>query len=217
MLAASYSGKPNSKLVVISQTCDILAASEQTITAMRIDVVHNPEHLRRAMRSSRQFVLDEARGLIVDARTLVLVEKELLETLQPEVGAPGRAEERAFARWLARRFARAAHPDAFVDAVRRPLENYLETLYSSGDARASAMQAVEFRVLPPFVDTPPFDVHLVFVLNDDSPEAAAFVASSLEDLKRLISGPSISSLAMDLVTLRELSAADYLATDELIS
>lgn len=219
-LAIAYTGKPNSKLVVISQTCDIARSPniEKTVLAMRVDIVRNQEVLDKAKGSVRQFVLNEELGYLVDARTIATIEKATLEGFDPIPGAPNSAVERSFSRWLAARFMRASHPDSFIAGVRRPIEELLESLRSSSPAQADLLRACDLRVFPPSTSTPPFEANLIVVMPRSITEGQiAAVLSCIPLLKEVLIAPAVSKSEIWVVKAEELSADDLLETDNIRS
>lgn len=222
-LAVSYTGKASTQLVIVSQTCDISAdpSHEWLVEAMMVQVVRNERTLAEARASARRFVLDESRDLVVDARVRTSIDKAYLATLSPSSGAPDVRTERAFARWLARRAMRAAHPDDFVNRVLRPIKDYLKELRRQDGAQAARIDALRPRVFAPYCEAQTYDCELLFVLpttadvgTEERRDLESAIAGIASELRRIL-GTVCSSLTWTAVRLEELSAADYLDTDEI--
>jgi hypothetical protein len=222
-LSVSFTGKLQSQLVVVSQTCDVGADPkvEWFAEAMAVQIIRDERTLAEARSSVRRFVLDEARGLVVDARVRATIDKAYLATLAPLPGAPDTQNERAFARWLAQRSVRAAHPDDFVNRVLRPIRDHLRDLRKQRDPRAGKVDLTRPRIFGPNAAAPAYAVELLFVLPTCAEEGTterrdltAAIASVVAELETAIA-PACSRMSWLAVRLEELSAADYLDSDEL--
>ncbi len=214
------------RLVVASQACDIDRSPEQEpcVVAMRAFFTTNEPTLAAAGRNStRHFLLDPARGLVVDATVQTLIEKPLLATLTPEPGAPDARMRRRFARWLARRYNRPALPDEIVHAVSAPILTNLRLLQHEGNALIAVLDQVEEVRLARMEGAPPYSVRLLFILPEpDSDHASGDDGAVIAALARLIStmrdwfDPALASLdAWDATRLGDVSANALFDTDEL--
>lgn len=119
------------KFVIISQTCDIKAKKddEPFIEALLCTKEKNGSYLARIDRNSaRKFVISPDAGLIAEAKYRVLLDKDVLGVLIPEIW-PGTTERYGrFVRWLARRFDRPALPDKMVETFQVPIEQILKQI-----------------------------------------------------------------------------------------
>jgi hypothetical protein len=214
------------RLVVASQACDIDKSPEHEpcVIALRAFFTTNERMLEAAGRNStRHFLLNPARGLVVDATVQALVEKPLLATLSPELGAPDARMRRRFARWLARRYNRPALPDDIVHAVSAPILTNLRALQQEGNALIDVLDQVEEVRLAHLEGTPPYAVRLLFILPEpDSGQVPDNDGAVITALARLIStmrgwfDPALASLqAWDAARLGDISASALFDTDEL--
>ncbi len=211
------------RLVVASQACDIVKSLdvEPTVMAMRVFETTKERILKAAARnSSYHFLLDPDRGLVVDARVLTLIEKPLLATLTPAPGAPDADMRRRFARWLARRYNRPALDDTIVKAVVAPILEHLRALQEAGDAVIDVLDELqEVRLVPP-VGPLPYAVRLLFVLPDRGGARREVIIAELAALvgqMRDWFDPASARLdGWDAAELYEITAGDYMDTDELL-
>jgi hypothetical protein len=208
------------RLVVASQACDIVKSptEEPTIIAMRAFFTDNGSILSAADgNSSRYFLLDPSRSLVVDATILTLVEKPLLTTVTPEPGAVDPSRQRRFARWLARRYNRPALPDEVVDAVVRPILENLRLLQEANDSDLGSLETVEELRLARVTGNPPYDVRLLFIIPRAGLEDGGLALARLVARMRGWFDPSTARLvAWDARHLYEVTVGDYLDTDQIL-
>jgi len=219
-----FTGKPGTHLVICTQTCDIASDNEPVVEAMLVQSVTNPVAFARMRQSSRRFVLDADRGLLAISQVKTFIDKRLLLDLEPQPGCKDQDTQRAFARWVGGRYARGAYPDAFVEGVRRPMFAKLVELRAAGDARMTSLDACRLRAFPPGDELapPPYDVDLFFVMPDDATEGtsrAAAIRADIASLAPILQGSLdpvvVSHFSWDAQPLDEMSAADFLDTDDL--
>lgn len=220
------SGLPSSKtkdrwLIIISQTCDLAkpATAEPYALAAYAFLTSHDRIITAAQRdSTNQFALNIDSGLIVDCRTVVVIEKGFLRTLRPT--DPGASEEqiRRFARWLGNRFSRPAHPDIFVGSVGHPIRDLFRELRDKNDDLAAVFSGLrQLRVNIPS-DDKPFDVSLYLVLDDKYTDA---IPEDLEVRIAELCGrvearvTNISRFRWYALTLEQMSAKVWLDTDRL--
>jgi hypothetical protein len=188
---------------------------------MLVQTIRDERTLAEARASVRRFVLDESRGLIVDARVRALIDKAYLATQRPSPGAPNVQTERAFARWLAKRSMRAAHPDDFVNRVLRPIKDLLRELRRQDAALAAKIKMLQPRIFAPDTERSAYDCELLFILPstaiagvEERRELEFAIAGIMPELQRVVA-PACSTVTWTAVRLEELSAADYLDSDEI--
>lgn len=219
-----FTGKVGTHLVICTQTCDIASEDEPIVEAMLVQEIKDPAVFNRLRKSSRRFVLDEDRGLMAVSQVKTFIDKRFLLNLKPEPGCKDQDIQRAFARWVGMRYSRGAHPDDYVEGVRRPLLAKFAELRAAGDPRMGSLDACQLRVFPPEDELapPPYDVELFFVMPDEalegSPRAAA-IRSDLASLAPIMQGSldpvAVSYFSWDAQPLSQMSAADLLDTDDL--
>jgi len=220
-------GLPAGKLtkqqyVVASQTCDIAkrAEDEPFVVVMRAFKTDNVRIRSTALRySARQFVLNPATGLVVDASVQALVEKPLLATFSPEESGASREFERRFSHWLGRRYSRAAHPDSFVASVSVPIRDILRDLERSGDKDFDVLSDVsEIRIGTP-AQRPPFEVRLFFILDPHmlSKQGLKIRLSALASkIRSAILDKDVAWAGWGAYSLENLPARIYQDTDQML-
>lgn len=164
--------------ILITQTCDIVAdpAVEPNCEAMPIIELADGVSLPRP-NSTRAFLLDAERRLIVDATHRLQFEKSLIPDQDAEqlLVAPG--QQRAFAAWLGRRATRAAWPNDFEATVGNALRATMAKKRFADDPVSDHLHLI--RVLLAGDGT---DVHLVLPYDElqvGEDEAATFAADLL--------------------------------------
>ncbi len=208
----------NDRFVIATQTCDLVAGPniEPNIVAMRAFLTDNPKTIRNAGgNSSREFLLDPARGLVVDATVQILVEKPLLLSLLPEPGAPDAERRRRFARWLGHRFDRPVLDDEVVKAVTQPILENLARMDRAGDPDLSALDDVRQVRLARISGDKPYDVHLVFLIDAPLPDGGLALARLVKQLGGWLTPGQAQLASWDALTVYAISAGDLLETDQI--
>lgn len=215
--------RPDELLIVTTQTCDIEAspAVEPLVTAMRAFIARDPRLLAEARHSVRRFLIDPARGLVVDAAApIVQIEKPVLLTLHPSAGAPNVDIERQFGLWLAQRSARAAFPTVFVQTVFNPIVTYLRERL--GDPEFIFNALLGMRIVAPTVDASPYALNLIAIMPPDAVPGSdranvlmREVIGLFESLRSVYVADAVKSFQYDARRLDELSARDHVASHPL--
>jgi len=205
--------------VVVSQACDIVKSEneEPTVLAMRVYTTDNDRILSAAARNSaRVFLLDPDRRLIVDATVLSVIEKPVLETVTPRLGAPNASIERRFARWVAARFSRYAFPDPIVAAVTRPILDGLRGLQQDGSPILAALDPLEEIRIAPTDGDPPYDVSIIFIAPESGlPDGGAGLARLVGHIADWLIPDQARLASWDAAHYGELSVRDYLDHEKL--
>jgi hypothetical protein len=223
VLSFEYTGKEGTNLVICTQTCDIASDNESVVEAMLVQRIDNANALAKMRLSVRRFVIDEDRRLIASSAVKTLIAKDLLLALEPERGCKDSKTTRDFAAWLGMRYTRGAHPDEYVENVRRPILAKLAELRAARDPRMTSFDHCKVRLFPPDIDArPPYEVELYFVLPDEAADDAQRAAAIRADLAALaplleasVMQGSASTFSWAAEPLRSMSAEDFLSTDDL--
>jgi len=202
--------------VLASQTCDVIKheAQEPTVVVLGAFETDNPKVLAEAEGNSpRYFLLDSGNSLVVDARKLALIEKPLLakmERLSPDL--PEEARQR-FARWIGRRFNRPALPDLVVELIAGPIVDKMFELRVEKDPNGEVLDAVSEVRIADLQGEPPYEVRLLFVMDDMETSAGTRLALArlVVDMQGWLSGNG-RIVAWDAASLYEISAGDYFNT-----
>lgn len=126
--------EPGTKLVVASQTCDIVAIPDrEPIVEALLCRVEPERDLGGLVNSSRYFAVDSQAKLIAYASQRVLIPKEVLLNLQPDEWTWDEDRKRFFVQWLADRWRRADFPTALVEAFGNKLRDALRKAKRTGD------------------------------------------------------------------------------------
>jgi hypothetical protein len=216
---ASGAPRPSDRLVVITQTCDIVRSPnvEPTVMAMRAFITENRNILgAAASNSTRNFLLDPDRGLVVDATIVSMIEKPFLATLTPEIGAPDPGTQHRFGLWLGHRFNRPALPDTVVQAVVIPILDRLRAMQADGDDDWHIFDEVlEVRVAR-IVGDLPFDVRLLFIIPEAGLSDGGVGLARLTGQMRKWFDPKVARLInAQPITYRTISVANYQETDRI--
>ena len=206
------------QVVVVSQTCDILADAddEPWVEVMRLFRA-SPGFMERLTygNSARVFCVDADARLIAQAQHRTRLDKGVLLSRQAPLAVLPRGEwlRERFRLWLGRRFTRPALPDDLDRGFRVVLEGMLRAPDATGKARAAAYNAcseVRHRVVGARA---PYRVDLVFLtLEPPSPDLRAAAYSLIDDLAATLDPHVVSDLSGEMVSYSEISAQDYLAT-----
>lgn len=174
-------GKPGEGWVVATQDCDIASKDEPRLELLRTFWTPDKSLIRSArLNSARRFLLAERsppgakpEGLLADATVRALVEKECLLHLSP-AATPARLDPeglRRFRQWLARRYDRPAIPNAWVDAIQKPLIQALRNL-KDDDPVWQCLERVDEVRFSAAGEAPPLQVSLLFVRAEGAQEDA---------------------------------------------
>jgi len=181
---------PTDRLVVASQTCDIIKApdNEPYVEFVVCQWTSDGARIHDAgKRSVRFFVLERRRDesgqevcLVADAALWVRVQKQALVGVAPEGCCPElpAGTARTWRKWLARRYDREPLADDLVKAVQRPIVTEYEKLRGK-PLRRVIDRFMEIRFLP-VSDSPPYLVGIVLLYD---PDQFAEPASPLEVLE----------------------------------
>lgn len=207
------------RLVVVTQTCDIVRSPnvEPTVMTMRAFVTNNTNILgAAASNSTRNFLLDQERNLVVDATMVTIIEKPFLATLTPEIGAPDPETQRRFALWLSHRFNRSALPDRVVEAVVAPILENLRTMQDEGDEDWHILDEIHEVRIARVVGTLPFDVRLLFIIPGTGLSDGGAGLTRLTGRMRGWFNPEAAVLVnAQPISYRNISVADYLSTERI--
>jgi len=193
---------------------------------MRVQIVSNHKALEEMSRSKRRFVLDSERGLVVASTIRTQIAKEVLLELTPQPGCKDEDTRRDFAAWLGMRYTRAVHPDAYVEAIRRPLVAKLAELRKAGDHRMLGVDQCRLRVFPPDNENvpPPYEVELYFVMPDAAMEGTDLAARIRSDISEIapmlrdtLDKTKVKYFEFWTNPLNEMTAQDFLDTDDIPS
>lgn len=210
-------------LVVVTQTCDVVRACAQRPFVEVSPLVEVDDNQAREIRKARRprYVYVPAtagRKLVADLDRVMTVEKSVVATWRRTPGWSTDAEARAFAQALARKRARFAFPNDFVECVSR----LRETILGKHDKRSEEGQALrglrEIRVSAgPSWDAASVSLMLWFIRDVDErrPDAVqweAFVSAWLELVPPDGRFTAIHGVA---TTLEDMTAQDYVESDPL--
>lgn len=174
------------RLVLISQECDILSNDEPRVEALLVRVRDKPSDRRYLARiannSFREFVLDMDTGFVADARTRLQIAKEILYEVQPEQWTMSDSARDEFVDWLAGRYDRPPIPTSVYEAVCRPIRQLIERMKTEDqEAFATLDRSIQrIRVRVPESNSPPLNVGLLLILEDDIDEDGALAVENAE-------------------------------------
>ena len=216
---ASGTPRATDRLVVVTQTCDIVRSPnvEPTVMTMRAFVTENKNILgAAASNSTRNFLLDPGRGLVVDATVVSMIEKPFLATLTPEVGAPDPETQQRLASWLGHRFNRPALPDRVVEAVVAPILEHLRAMQDEGDEDWHILDEVREVRIARIIGGLPFDVRLLFIVPETGLSDQGVGLARLAGRMREWFDPQAARLVnAQPITYHNITVADYHRTDRI--
>jgi hypothetical protein len=203
-------------LVVSSQDCDILSASEDYIEVL-VCTKESAKFCARLVEgnSSRWFLVNEEMRFVAQAPYRLYIEKEALEQFEPENWSLEGDDLERFARWLARRYIRPAYPNEFVEVFQDPFNEVFDN--APEDIANDFSRVVrEVRLSKSSIQGPPYNIDFVLLtLREDITEqeldAIEYMQETIYDALSTL--PEIDDVAFSVRTLDEMSAAEYFATD----
>lgn len=207
------------RLVVTTQSCDMdkPLRDEPNVTAIPAFHTADKALLHYANRNSaRFFLLDPKTGLVADAGVVVLIDKRVLASASPEPGLSEDPQRQAwFSRWLARRYTRLALEDAVVKAVVGPIMATIRKKLKDADTSAALAWVNEIRIRH-LVPSSFYKVEMLLICDEPVPAHESEVVAKLMATIAKALDPAVAQLASwEMASLREISYADVLETDEL--
>ena len=209
--------------VVVSQTCDILKSCLDWPYIQLAALQEAPDddfakQVRKGMRPAFACVPALA-NLIANLDLLMTVEKGVLAGLSRGSviqGVRNDTEAREFAQGISRRFARFAFPDDFVAAV-RPIQQRIKDKHGRKTTEARAYnQLREIRIVAtPAWESPEPSITFLFVRDDDGPMSAGLEEAVESLMAKFIATGRFKDPQHRIVTLAEITAALYVASDPL--
>lgn len=147
------------------------------------------------------------------------VEKGVLARISPETIIRGlRTDEeiRAFADSLSRRFARFAFPDDFVEAVSSMRKRIVDKHRKDTDEGNAYRALREIRVsASPSWEAPAPNIEFLFILEGSGPISQPLEEALTSLIGRFKTEGAFCDPAFRIVSLEDMTAASYLASDRL--
>lgn len=206
--------------VVVTQSCDVVRSAErrpavEVSPLVKVQDATRLDEVRRGRLLQYGFVPGVAtKGLVADLDRTMTVHKEVVSRWERVDGCQTDAEVRQFAEVLSRKRKRFAFPDAFSELV-KPLQDRFRSKHDKQSPEGEAMRALrEIRVQarPSWVANP-IDVDF-FLVCDEATKAV--VGAQREGWQRLVTERTpFRTVDFMTVSLDELTAAQYVATDPL--
>lgn len=206
--------------IVVTQTCDVVRSCRERpyvelapLVEVSANVLAEVKGLRRPGFAYVPVVA--ARNLVADLDRTMTIEKGVLVGLPREQGLATDAEIRAFAAALARKRARFAFPNAFVDLM-KPLSGLLQKRYGKDSAEGhhvSALQEIRVAAKPSWT-AEKIGLCFWFIKGSEpaKPEWGKWVDAWLALVKPTATYTTIEGLA---VRLDDMTARDYVESEHL--
>ncbi len=161
--------KDGERLVLITQPCDLLSPQEATVEALRCKL-HSPNdgvYDWADGKSARIFLVDPVNGYVAYAAHKVPLRKRDLVYLQPLGWPSDQSRRQRFIHWLGHRYDRPPLPDLLHDFFEAKVNELLITLQKDDPETFRILNGTckEWRTTVPDHEDPPFDVHLLLVLE----------------------------------------------------
>lgn len=210
-------------LVVLTQTCDLVRTSAKrpfVEVAPLVEVSEAELHqIERGRKPQYGYICGVAdRRLVVDLDRTMTVHKEIVATWERTPGWATDAEVRRIQRAAARKRERFAFPDEFVRFV-DPLQRRILDKHDRQSEEGAALRALrEIRVrAAPAWDAADVELFFWFIRDPedrdfDGESWATLLAKWLERLPKTERFPSVDGV---VVTLEDMTAADYVESDPL--
>ncbi len=208
---------------VLTQTCDLVRRCDHRPFVEIAPLTHLDEEEWRSVVRGRQprFACVPAlahRRLAVDLDRVMTVEKAVVATWERVPGWSTDDEARSFALALARKRARAALPNDFVE-VARPLQGRIVERHDKQSEEGQALRSLrEIRVrAAPSWEAADVEIDLLFIRDETATEFAGKTWADWMSqwLKRVPAGGRFRRIDGVVQTLDDLSARDYLESDPL--
>lgn len=211
-----------SGFVIVTQTCDLVREATKrpyVELAPIVEAANEADYKQICKLAQPRYVAIPAlaeKRLVADLDRVMTVERPVLAGLSRVEGLRNDAERRQFARALARKRARAALPDAFVESF-RPVADHLKAVLKKKDAEANHLDAIkEIRVKPePAWDSEKvlITVYLFKVEAEGITYDWAKTAKAWEAMFK--PNEQYAELFMQVVRYDQIDALTYLSSDEI--
>lgn len=210
-------------LVIVTQSCDIVrSCTERPYVEVCPLVAVEPGRMREIERGHRPayafLPLLAERGLVADLDRVMTIEKPTVAKWHRVPGLSGDAEARAFSLALARKRVRFAFPDDFAAFVRN-LQNRIADKHHKNSAEGRALRALrEIRVQAAASwNDSPVTLTFWFVRHDEDIDFEGKDWSTILQAWLDLVPPDgrFTRVYGQVVTLEDLTAADYVNSDPL--
>jgi hypothetical protein len=208
--------RPNERLVVVSQDCDIVVHqdTEPCVETLICVIEQNADRIKSLdANSTRNFVIDPDHGLIAQAKFKVLLTKALLTTLDPEPWPTDATRHQRFVRWLARRYDRPPVPDQLDMAFRRTIEEGLKQLRrKQADIINDFTSAVhEVRYSIPRTETLPYTLSIIMLSRADhvTNRQLGAIQHVKEMIRAVVDSTQVEIRDIAVTTDRDITLAEY--------
>jgi hypothetical protein len=208
---------------IVTQTCDLVRSHRDRPFAEVCPLVEVDadilQQIRRAQRPGYAYIPGlAARSLVADLDRTMTVEKEIVAAWARTPGCSSDVETRAFADALCRKRGRFAFPDDFV-LLAKKLQSRLIEKHDRNSPEGKALRALrEIRVkASPSWDAAQPAIMFWFIreTEDEQFEGASWSALLTAWLKLVPKSGRFAEVFGQVVTLEELTAADYVESDPL--
>jgi hypothetical protein len=188
------------RVVLVSHPCDIKSADEPSVQVMIcrwFDPIKDTTRVRTTRigrNSPRYFVVDPDGVWIAEAKYPILVDKRVLEALDPPTFQMSPERLLRFRDWLARRFDRPAVPDALFPIFHGRISEVLDQLEANEPQLMLLFNSVvnEVRATKARQTAPPFVIGVVLLTERSiSAEQDDAVQQVLERISGVLDSPDL--------------------------
>ncbi len=209
-------------LVVVSQTCDVVRKCVDRPFVEVSPLCRPPPGMRSGIQRGQSTRFACLPGLLdlnlaVDLERTMTVEKAVVARWERTRGCPTDQDSRAFARALARKRARFAFPNEFVEMV-KPMQDRLASKHGKDSPEGHALRALrEIRVQASPSWSAGASIFFWFLRHDEQVEFGDRSWDQWLDswLSLITSSNSYGQPCGVVTTLQGMTAADYVASDPL--
>lgn len=211
-----------SGFVIVTQTCDLVrdAAKRPYVElAPIIEAANEADYKQICKLAQPRYVAIPAlaeKRIVADLDRVMTIEKPVLAGFKRVQGLRNDAERRQFARALARKLARAALLDAFVECF-RPVADHLKAVFKKTDAEAKHLDAIkEIRAKPePAWDSAKVSITIYLFKAEEEGTAYDWAKTAKEWEARFKPDAQYTELFVQVVRYDQVDALTYLGSDEI--
>lgn len=206
---------PDQLSILITHTCDIVKPPTKypRVEVLRCYVEEDRGKVRDAdTNSARYFLVDPEKSLVADASTRTSIEKAALLVREPIAWPSNEVKLRRFREWLGSRYTRPIDPEEVVQALNRPIVNRVRRIRKQNPDLSETLDLVKRIQVFRRNTSEPYDITLVFFVEEESWEDdQKKIPSLFEDLRAQVSQEEVN-LSYEVTTEARISLKDYLAT-----
>lgn len=203
------------RCILVTHTCDIVKPPTKypRVEVLRCFEEQDINKVRDAdTNSARYFLVDPDTNLIADIAICTSLEKAVLLAREPLEWPSSETRLIRFRNWLGSRYTRPIDPDEVVEVLNKPITKRIRQLRKTNvNGLSDVLDLVKRIHVFRSNDSEPYDVTLLFFLEEEDWEESGEVERLFEDLREQVSEEQVI-LSCKVTTENRISVSDYLAT-----